>query len=719
MKARRYLGILTFCCLFFLFAADSASVRAEEAEEIAAPVFSIEAGFYDTAQALTLTAPEGCRVYYTTDGSVPVPGSSSTRLYQNPLRLTDARGGSSVTKGTVVRAVSVTPDNVSSTVITKTYFVGSKMTSRYYIPVISLVTDPDNLYNKETGIFVHYEERGDDWERPMHFEYFSESGEQVVAIDCGARVHGGASRSADTKSLRLYARKEYGEQKKFVYDFFSNGLVTALDINDEPITEFKRLLLRGGGNEATAWERTYFRDTLSAWLMQDTGLDIQASTPCIVFLNGSYYGILNLRERQDERYIEEHYGLKSEEIAIYEFWYDSEGALHVNADADTQEAADQARQEYEEAYNFAITADLTIPENYEKVCEFFDIENYIDYLCIEIYCNNTDWPGNNCKAWRYLGEDTGVPGSDGKVRFLLYDTEFGYGLYGKYASHNAMENALAEDSTEWPNQKGATALFRSLLKNESFRTAFLTRMCDLINEAYEPEAACRIVDSMAARYAGFIKENKSAGNHYDDYSKNVEIVKDFLRERPDAMYRHMMETLDTGEPFTLYVLFDAAMGEVAINSLHITGESNSYDTAEGSFIGIYFTDCSLQLEAFAKEGYRFAGFTGETTGTESRVFLQNESGKPIFVVEAQFEALPATPTPVPTVTPTEAPAEAPDNSIKTGTADTSLAKSPTDQTVNASGDSSDKSKQKYLTFGFVLLVAAGGIGLLLYAGRKR
>lgn len=716
MKAKRYLGICALCCLFFLLAAHSITVSADEADEaIATPVFSIEAGFYDKAQSLELSSPDGYRIYYTTDGSLPVPGTSSTRLYQNPLLLTDVRGGSTVTRGTVVRAICVTPDNVSSAVVTKTYFVGAKMTTRYYIPVISLVTDPDNLYNEETGIFVKYEERGDEWERPMHFEFFAANGDLSVSIDCGARVHGGASRGADTKSLRLYARKEYGDQKTFVYDFFSDGLVPALDVNNEPITEFKRLLLRSGGNEATAWERTYFRDSLTAFLMQDTDLDIQASTPCIVFLNGDYYGIMNLRERQDERYIENHYGLKSEEIAIYEFWYGSEGELYVAADTDTPELAAQAQKEYEEAYQFAITADLTIPENYEKVCDFFDIENFIDYFCIEIYCNNTDWPGNNCKAWRYLGADTGVPGSDGKVRFLLYDTEFGYGLYSNFASHNALADALADDSTEWPNQKGSTAMFRNLLTNETFFDAFLTRMCDLINETYESEAACQVVDSMAARYAGFIKENKAAGNYYADYSENVEIVKTFLRKRPEAMYEHLSDTLDTGKQYTLYVLFDPAMGEINVNSLHITGDSNSYHTEDEGFAGIYFANCSLRIEALAKEGYRFTGFTGEVTSTDHCISIQNASGKPIFVLEAQFEVAPATPTPA----PTEAPEYVPEDKNDVGTADTTPAELPADQSANAAGDSTDKATHKYSSFALVLLIAAGGIGFLLYANRKR
>ncbi len=727
MRTNKSRLISLFCAIFFLSVASAASIRIAAAEDIPeAPTFSVEAGFYDKAQSLELTAPDGCRVYYTTDGSVPVPGEADTRLYENPLLLADVRGGSTVTKGTVIRAVSVTPDGICSNITTRSYFIGARMTGKYFIPVISLVTDPDNLYNKETGIFVHYNERGDEWERPIHFEFFEADGKQEFSINCGTRVHGGASRSSEVKSLRLYARQEYDEQKNFKYDFFSNGLVPALDTTGEPITKFKRLLLRGGGNEAGAWERVYFRDTLTAWLVQDR-LDVQASTPCIVFLNGSYYGIMNLRERQDSRYIENHYNLKNEEVAIYEFWYDEQGTFNVAADAKTPELADKAQQEYAAAYQFASTADMSVPENYAQVCEFFDIDNYIDYICIELYSNNTDWPGNNCKAWRYLGKDTGVPGGDGRVRFLLYDTEFGYGLYGKFASYNALANLLDAETTEWPNPKGSTAMFRNLLNSPEFLDAFLTRICDLLNETCEPTAVNAVVDKMAARYAGFIKENKNAGQFYDDYSRNLEIVKDFIKERPDALRKHLLEELDTGEPYTLYVLFDPAMGELKINGRSITGESNSYDTDEGGFCGIYFGNCTLQIEALAKEGYRFTGFAGNAATTDSSLTIRHSDGT-IFALEAQFEAIPATKKPEPTATP------AADNTAgDTADGSTSDSSTSTEATGNtapdntkspaASADTSGDSKatasgQKTLVFGLLLLASLGCIALLIYQKRK-
>ncbi|MDE7297798.1 MAG: CotH kinase family protein [Lachnospiraceae bacterium] len=573
------------------------------------PVFSAEAGFYEDELLLSLSVPKGYRVCYTLDGSLPQPGSAGTLFYEEPLLLTDARNASKkVMRAVVVRAVTVADDDSLGDCVTNTYFIGSGVTTAYTVPVVSLVTDRSNLYDEDTGIFIHYEESGRQWERPFHFEYF-EGGEQVISLNCGGRVHGGASRGIDMKSIRLYARAEYDTQKNFKYDFFSGGTVPALDVNGQPIRKFKHLLLRGGGNEATAWERTYFRDSLTAWLMKDTGLDVQASQPAVVFLNGEYYGIMNLRERQDERYIEEHYGLANELVAIYSFWYDQNGDIRIEADADTDELARLARTHYQEAFQFATTADLRVPENYEKVCSYFDIDNYIDYLCVEIYCGNTDWPGNNCKAWSYFGEDTGTPGSDGKIRWLLYDTEFGYGLYGHHVSEDTLAAALAWDSKEWPNPKGSTLLFRSLLKNDDFYDAFLSRMLDLINENFRADAAQKAANTMAVRYIPLIQENRAAGNYFDRYDNNITVVNDYLRLRPKAMRALLGRRFVLGPLYDLSVSFDASLGSLKVNTITASSGANSVDG--NGFSGTYACALPVTVTAIPAEGCRFAGFSGD------------------------------------------------------------------------------------------------------------
>lgn len=619
-----YRGFLILCGMLAFSPATAASAAAPDTavEDTAAaaadgdfvpsllpaPEFSAEAGFYEDVLTLELSVPDGYRIYITFDGSLPGPENEAAGLYTEPLVLTDLRDETKVTRAWVIRAVTVTPDGTCGDVVTKTYFVGEGMTSKYSVPVVSLVTDADNLYNEETGIYTHPWESGREWERPFHFEYFTSGDGLAVSMNCGARVHGGASRDIDMKSLRLYARAEYDTQKNFKYAFFADGTLPAVDTDGQTIKKFKRLLLRGGGNEATAWDRTYFRDTLAAWTMKNTGLDVQAAQPVVVFLNGTYYGIMNLRERQDERYIEEHYRLAPEQVVIYSFWYDEDGEIHIEAEADTDELAWQAKTYYEEIFHFATTADLSVPENYEKVCAAFDIENYIDYLCVEIFCDNTDWPGNNCKAWRYTGEESDIYGSDGKIRWLLYDTEFGFGLYGREPSDDSLAAALSAASKEWPNPHGSTRLFRSLLQNESFYNAFVSRMLDLLNENFAPSALKWQADTMAGFYKALIQENRDAGNWFDSYENNVSNVKKFIEKRWSLMYTLLDRRFDLGARYTLDIGFDASTGSVRLNTITAAEGAGCVD-ADG-FSGVYYNHYPVEITAIPAEGYHFVGFTG-------------------------------------------------------------------------------------------------------------
>jgi hypothetical protein len=107
----------------------------------------------------------------------------------------------------------------------------------------------------------------------------------------GARIHGGYSRVFPQKSFRLYADHDYDENKKFKYDLFPNQ---AYDINGEHIDSFSRLILRGGGNDFFG---VMFRDEVIQSLVSHLNIPTQAYRPSVVFLNGEYWGIYNIRER--------------------------------------------------------------------------------------------------------------------------------------------------------------------------------------------------------------------------------------------------------------------------------------------------------------------------------------------------------------------------------------------------------------------------------------
>ncbi|MCA9947681.1 MAG: CotH kinase family protein, partial [Anaerolineales bacterium] len=190
-------------------------------------------------------------------------------------------------KGTVVRAMVDKSGALASSAATQTYFVDPAANGRYSLPVISIATDADNLFDPEIGIYVpgnytNYAQSGIEWERPIHIEFYEADGTLGFAQNAGVRIHGSKSTIYHFKSLRIYARSEYG-QDRIEYDLFPGWK------NDE----FERLILRNSGQDIYA---TMFRDAMAQSLVSHLSFDTQPYRPAIVFLNGEYWGVHNVRE---------------------------------------------------------------------------------------------------------------------------------------------------------------------------------------------------------------------------------------------------------------------------------------------------------------------------------------------------------------------------------------------------------------------------------------
>ena len=538
------------------FAAYAADEPAFVPSEIPAPVFSVEAGFYEEAFVLELTVPEGTEVYYTLDGSVPVKDGTQTMQYVEPIsiELCDGKKGSGLPTATVVRAVSVTPDGVYGDVQTNTYFVARKMTEWYEVPVISLVADPEALYGEETGIIANPEEKGREWERPAHFEYFLPEGAREISMNVGIRINGAYSRRFEMKSFRIYAREEYDTQKSINYDFFSESLIPAVEKNGEQknIEKFKRIILRGGGNESDAWEVTFFRDILTQSLMVGTSLDLQSYQPAVVFLNGEFYGILNIRERMDDRYLAAHYNCAKEDVAIYGFKYEKDGDGKVILPPEGEDVFEVVMEEgpeeekgfFEEAYDFVTLNDMSDAAMYEKAQEYFDIDNFIDYLCLEMYCGNTDWPHNNCEAWRYIGEPSEEYGLDGKIRWLVFDTDFAFGLYGRSVEDQVIDSMVADQRREQPYRDVLTCLFRAFLKNEGFKQQFRTRFLELLNTNFRASYVVEKVEELEAIYRPLVAEKYLKYGERHPIDHNMATVRDYAALRTRVMINCLEWVLD-------------------------------------------------------------------------------------------------------------------------------------------------------------------------------
>ncbi|OPZ90856.1 MAG: CotH protein [Firmicutes bacterium ADurb.Bin419] len=299
------------------------------------PVFSHEAGFYADAFKLKLSTNEAnAKIYYTTDGTDPIPGKGGTREYTDGIEIKQLQNDTnSLLKCSTIKAVTVKSGEASSKIITRSYFVNPDIKDKYDLPVVSLVTDPANFFDPEKGIYVeqNVQNKGSEWERPIHVEFFENDGSLGFSKYCGVRINGETTRlMIPQQSLRLYADRDYEDSKKIKYNIFPE---LKDKVSDKEITSFKRLILRNSGSD---WTRTMFRDALVHSLASDINLDTQAYRPCVAFLNGEYWGIYNIRERYDNIYFESHYDLDKDNVALLEFSFDFAFDGEIEVDEGTE-----------------------------------------------------------------------------------------------------------------------------------------------------------------------------------------------------------------------------------------------------------------------------------------------------------------------------------------------------------------------------------------------
>lgn len=608
------------------------------------PVFSHEAGFYDAPFFLELsTTNKNAKIYYTLDGSEPIPGFENTFLYNKPIKIEDRRKEKnvysmiktsvlwnppkgSVYKGTIIRAKAFS-GNASSKTITKTYFIGQK--DKYTFPVISIVSEPENLFDYDKGIYVlgksyyddeeeseefkgNFHKNGKEWEREVHFEFF-ENGELKYEDDLGVRIHGGFTASFPLKSLRLYARDKYGK-KKIRYPIFPD----LRDINGELIENFDKLILRNGGND---FQETFFRDALIHELVKNLGFDVMAFRPAVHFINGEYWGIINIRERYDTDYIEEHYGVPEKKVVILEVVDDPESNIHFIVD----EGKKDDNKAFLELKRFIVDYNMDNPANYNYVKSKIDIDNYIKYVITEIYVDNRDWPGNNIRLWRKKSDFNEKYGHDGKWRFMLFDTDNALFLY----DYNTLKFSIDGDpDVSFPNPIWSTEMLKNLLENNEFKEKFIITFMDLLNTTFSVENTIPLVNKFINLYKPEIKEHIFRWNFPESYEYwlyAAEYIKTFFKLRPKYIIDYLKKY------FNLKSIVEFSIkpveGKIKINSIVIEDEKKVK----------YFSGIPIKIYPISNEEseFKYWEINGEKFYDKKQILLPEK----INSIKAVFESV--------------------------------------------------------------------------------
>jgi hypothetical protein len=487
------------------------------------PVFSIQGGFH--AEPVTVgisTAHPAAQVHYTLNGTEPTENSPA---YTTPLIFGQT---------TVLRVKTFEEGMLPGLARTQSYFIDEPQN----LPVISLVTDPDHFFSDETGIYVigtagvegyctsvpHNVNR--DWERPVNIEMFEMDGSVGLNQVAGVKIFGGCSRVRyPQKSLAFYARKEY-ETASFKYRLFP----------DKSSEEYETFILRASADDQPF---TLFRDPLTQMLVKDViDVDVQAYRPVVVYINGEYWGIHNLREKINEHYAEDNFGVNPDSVDMLKRNpEDSWNVVYGSADR------------YNAMMDYLRQNDITLPEHYNYIKTQMDVDEYINYQIVEIFFGGRDWPGNNIKFWR-----SHEPPYD-RWRWVLYDLDH---MFKEYFS-DIMEEATEVDcGCTWPNPPWSTYLFRRLLENGEFRNEFIQRFSIYTSTLFSRERIHAFIDTMQAVLAPEIPRHieRWGGQKTDlpdntwvtpvfstveQWESNVQVMREFTDTRHEMALKHVMD----------------------------------------------------------------------------------------------------------------------------------------------------------------------------------
>ncbi|MDF1697855.1 MAG: CotH kinase family protein [Saprospiraceae bacterium] len=504
--------------------------------------FSHEKGFYASPFNLTIASSLNQDIFYTTNGSEPTPNDL---LYTTPISLSDKSSepniiseipttppqdlisnpawqspGYLVDKAHILRFASYKNGIKNSPTYSKTYLIKEDVHQKYDLPVISLLTDPENFFDPEHGIYIpgnSYDSENPEWtgnyfideiesERPIHITYFENDGTIGFSQDCGARIHGGKTRHASQKSLKLYARKGYGE-KYFKYPLMpQNG-----------VNKYKRFLLQ---TTMAAWGgETVIKDILAHDIARDLDFEKMDHQPVVVFLNGEYWGIHHIRDRIDEEYLSYTTGLDLDSLEV-----DRIGNTHFRA-----------------LTNYFKEHLPIDDEELDYIATQMEIPAFIDYQIAEMFLKNYDWPANNSMHWR-------PKKSNGKWRWIFFDIDGGFNDY----EYNMFEHNTNIDSTiSWPNDPRSTFYFRTLIENETFANLFLDRYKSLLENEFQSsktkEKLLKLIDQYEFEMPNHIKRWHFPSSMNTWLTDIQEDLVEFLEKRPCVVVENIKSFFDLNE----------------------------------------------------------------------------------------------------------------------------------------------------------------------------
>jgi len=556
-------------------------VKEEIEEENFLPTFNLASGFYNekSIKLKINSSDPKATIYYTLDGSIPTTNSI---IYKRPVVLKNRSNEDNVLsaitgvspnrdyvpkvrvkKGNVIRAIAKLSDGTLTNVISGTYFVGlnrKKLTNN--LPVVSIITEPDGLFNYENGIYVlgkaydewlsedpeninkddfqvkgNYSNKGKKSEVPATIQYFPSKKNKIgFTQDLGMRIMGKASRSQIQKSFRLTCREEYGS-KNLKYDLIPGNMRSD---GKGPFNKYKSFNIRNGGND---FDYTKIRDILFQGLVKERPYETQQSDLTIAFLNGEYWGIYSIQEDYSDHYIANNFDIDKDNVVI----------LKSIGNGYQLEAGDESDIEIlQNDIQTVLSKNMTIQNDYKEALNLFDLKEFAYLVGFNIYICNVDGTlvGNNYSFWRAKKPVAGVPKGDGRWHILNFDTEFSAGLYMDGTNFDY-------DCLSWIKiftSKDSNKLTNALLQNPEFKNMFINVLSDTRNIDFELKRVNSAIEEYRRTLSPLIKDlynrfgtEEYINGNYTHFDTQVNQLKGWLNGR-HSFFMNQIETFFNLKP---------------------------------------------------------------------------------------------------------------------------------------------------------------------------
>ncbi|MBK9733039.1 MAG: CotH kinase family protein [Chitinophagaceae bacterium] len=519
------------------------------------PIMDIPPGFYDYTQGVTITdADPNVTISYTIDGSTPTAAST---MYAYPVI---------VNSPTVIRATAFSSDPaiLPSFAETNTYFISVNHDPQYY--VISLAsTDFDALFNSWGT-----------WDIDAYIQLFGK--DHVLESSGEGKVdpHGNDSWAFPQKGIDFEMEDDYGYDHTIDYPLFET----------KDRDNYDHIILKAGAsdNYPFSWGSgggCHLRDAFVQTLSQKFDLDMDCRTyePVIIYINGQYWGVYELREKMDEPdYTDHYYNQGENDIDVLAFW----GGLNIKYGSDTA---------WNNLYTFMMTNSLTVPANYAHVDERLNIPGFIDYCIFNTYIVNSDWISWNTMWWRGRNPN----GERTKWTYCLWDEDNVFGLGQNYSgwpttNYTADPCDLQSVFSNAGPAMGSMDMLTKLMLNEDFKSAYINRYADLMNTVLD----CDTVQSVLQDFIDILTPEMPGqigrwGGSTTGWENNLSFLQNFINGRCSYIDSALVDCYDVTGPFDITVIVDPPLfGEVEISTLH---------PASYPWTGTYFGNVDLNFKA--------------------------------------------------------------------------------------------------------------------------